>query len=77
MTSTATIHVCAQGADPAPLQSVHSTISSGLLRRLSASLLITTYLAGKLVMVWDEGDRLEAALVEMPSALRGSASVAA
>ena len=77
MTSAATIHVCAQGADPAPLQSVHSTISPGLLRRLGASLLVTTYQAGKLVMVWDEGDRLDGALVDVPPALRGPDSAAA
>ena len=77
MTSTDMNPLRAQGADPAPLRAVHTTNSAGLLRRLGASLPVTTYQAGKLVMVRDEGDHLDAALVEMPPALRGSASVAA
>ena len=58
MTSTDTTPVCAQGAEPAPLRAVHSTNFPGLLRRLGASLLVTTYQAGKLVMVRDDGDHL-------------------
>src|SRR5262249_6867145 len=58
MTSTDTIPVRAQVADPAPLRAVHTTNFPGLLRRLGASLLVTTYQAGKLVMVRDEGDHL-------------------
>jgi uncharacterized protein (TIGR03032 family) len=43
---------------PEPLQAVHTENFPALLRRLGASLLVTTYQAGKLVMVRDEGDRL-------------------
>src|SRR5262245_7633673 len=41
-----------------PLRAVHSTNFPGLLRQLGASLLVTTYQAGKLVMVRDDGDHL-------------------
>jgi uncharacterized protein (TIGR03032 family) len=58
MTSTDTTPVRAQGEDQAPLRAVHSTNFPGLLRRLGASLLVTTYQAGKLVMVRDDGDHL-------------------
>ena len=58
MTSTDTTPVRAQVADPAPLRAVHSANFPGLLRRLGASLLVTTYQAGKLVLVRDEGDHL-------------------
>lgn len=44
--------------DPAPLRAVHTPNFPELLRRLGASLLVTTYQAGKLVLVRDEGDRL-------------------
>ena len=44
--------------DPAPLRAVHTTNFPALLRQLGASLLVTTYQAGKLVMVRDEGDHL-------------------
>jgi uncharacterized protein (TIGR03032 family) len=43
---------------PAPLRAVHTPNFPGLLRQLGASLLVTTYQAGKLVMVRDEGDHL-------------------
>lgn len=43
---------------PEPLRAVHTTNFPGLLRRLGASLLVTTYQAGKLVLVRDEGDHL-------------------
>jgi uncharacterized protein (TIGR03032 family) len=43
---------------PEPLRAVHTANFPGLLRRLGASLAVTTYQAGKLVMVRDEGDRL-------------------
>ena len=43
---------------PEPLRAVHSANFPGLLRQLGASLLVTTYQAGKLVLVRDEGDRL-------------------
>jgi uncharacterized protein (TIGR03032 family) len=44
--------------DPGPLCAAHTPNFPALLRRLGASLLVTTYQAGKLVMVRDEGDRL-------------------
>ena len=44
--------------DPAPLRAAHTPNFPALLRRLGASLLVTTYQAGKLVMVRDEGDHL-------------------
>ena len=43
---------------PAPLHAVHTPNFPALLRGLNASLLVTTYQAGKLVMVREEGDRL-------------------
>jgi uncharacterized protein (TIGR03032 family) len=43
---------------PEPLRAVHTTNFPGLLRRLGASLLVTTYQAGKLVIIRDEGDHL-------------------
>jgi uncharacterized protein (TIGR03032 family) len=42
----------------APLRAVHTPNFPELLRSLRASLLVTTYQAGKLVMVRDEGDHL-------------------
>jgi uncharacterized protein (TIGR03032 family) len=51
--------VDADGAQaPEPLRAVHTTNFPALLRRLGASLLVTTYQAGKLVMVRDEGEHL-------------------
>ncbi len=44
--------------DPTPLRAVHTPNFPALLRELGASLLVTTYQAGKLVMVRDEGDHL-------------------
>jgi uncharacterized protein (TIGR03032 family) len=44
--------------DPAPLRAVHTPNFPALLRQLGASLLVTTYQAGKLVMVRDEGDHV-------------------
>src|SRR5579863_3025697 len=44
--------------DAAPLRAVHTPNFPSLLRQLGASLLVTTYQAGKLVMVRDEGDHL-------------------
>src|ERR1700749_1344346 len=46
------------GDHPTPLRAVHTTNFPALLRQLGASLLVTTYQAGKLVMVRDEGDHL-------------------
>ena len=45
-------------ADPGPLLAAHTANFPALLRQLGASLLVTTYQAGKLVMVRDEGDHL-------------------
>jgi uncharacterized protein (TIGR03032 family) len=44
--------------DPEPLRAVHTPTFPALLRQLGASLLVTTYQAGKLVLVRDEGDHL-------------------
>ncbi len=43
---------------PGPLRAAHTPNFPALLRQLGASLLVTTYQAGKLVMVRDEGDHL-------------------
>jgi uncharacterized protein (TIGR03032 family) len=48
----------AQSEDRAPLRAVHTPNFPALLRQLGASLLVTTYQAGKLVMVRDEGNHL-------------------
>ena len=45
---------------PTPLRAVHTANFPALLRQLNASLMVTTYQAGKLVMVRDEGDHLNA-----------------
>jgi uncharacterized protein (TIGR03032 family) len=44
--------------DPGPLHAARTPNFPALLRQLGASLLVTTYQAGKLVMVRDEGDHL-------------------
>jgi len=44
--------------ESAPLRAAHTPNFPALLRQLGASLLVTTYQAGKLVMVRDEGDHL-------------------
>jgi uncharacterized protein (TIGR03032 family) len=54
----ATTSVAPPQNDETPLRAVHSTNFPALLRSLNASLLVTTYQAGKLVMVRDEGDHL-------------------
>src|SRR4051812_28910701 len=46
--------------EPAPLRAAHTPNFPALLRQLGASLLVTTYQAGKLVIVRDEGDHLNA-----------------
>jgi hypothetical protein len=46
--------------DQTPLRASHTPNFPELLRRLGASLFVTTYQAGKLVMVRDEGDQLNA-----------------
>jgi hypothetical protein len=43
---------------PRPLLAAHTPNFPALLRQLGASLLVTTYQAGKLVMVRDQGDHL-------------------
>jgi uncharacterized protein (TIGR03032 family) len=45
-------------ADDAALRAVHTTNFPALLRHLGASLLATTYQAGKLVLIRDEGEQL-------------------
>src|SRR6478752_6015821 len=52
---------------PAPLRAVHTTGFPALLRQIGASLLVTTYQAGKLVMVRDEGDHLNTHFRSFPS----------
>jgi uncharacterized protein (TIGR03032 family) len=47
-------------ATEAPLRAVHTANFPALLRQFGASLLVTTYQAGKLVIVRDEGDHLNA-----------------
>lgn len=54
-------------ADPGPLQSAHTANFPALLRQLGASLLVTTYQAGKLVMVRDEGTCLNTHYRSFPS----------
>jgi uncharacterized protein (TIGR03032 family) len=54
-------------ADPGPLHAAHTANFPALLRQLGASLLVTTYQAGKLVMVRDEGDRLNTHYRSFPS----------
>jgi uncharacterized protein (TIGR03032 family) len=44
--------------DPKPLRAVHTANFPTLLRQLGVSLLVTTYQAGKLVLVREEGDHL-------------------
>ena len=44
--------------DAGPLRSVHTPNFPGLLRHLGATLLVTTYQGGQLVMIRDEGERL-------------------
>ncbi len=44
--------------DRPPLRAVHTPNFPALLRRIGSSLLVTTYQAGKLVMVRDEGEHL-------------------
>src|SRR5262245_23850229 len=54
-------------ADPGPLRAAHTANFPALLRQLGASLLATTYQAGKLVMARDEGDRLNTHYRAFPS----------
>ena len=65
---------CGAPAPPPPaLRAVHTPNFPALLQRLGASLLVTTYQAGKLVMVRDEGDHLEHSLPRLPGRLMGLA----
>jgi uncharacterized protein (TIGR03032 family) len=57
----------AQAAAPEPLRAVHTANFPALLRHLGASLLLTTYQAGKLVMVRDGGDQLNAHFRTLPA----------
>ena len=52
---------------PGPLHAAHTANFPALLRQLGASLLVTTYQAGKLVMVRDEGDHLNTHYRSFPS----------
>lgn len=54
-------------SDDGPLRAVHTTNFPALLRQLGASLLVTTYQAGKLVIVRDEGDCLNTHFRVFPS----------
>jgi uncharacterized protein (TIGR03032 family) len=54
-------------AEPGPVRSAHTPNFPVLLRQLGASLLVTTYQAGKLVMVRDEGDCLNTHYRSFPS----------
>src|SRR5213595_914214 len=51
----------------AQLRAVHTANFPALLRQLGASLLVTTYQAGKLVIVRDEGDHLNTHYRAFPS----------
>jgi uncharacterized protein (TIGR03032 family) len=53
--------------DPGPLRAGHTPNFPALLRQLGASLLVTTYQAGKLVLVRDEGDHLNTHFRAFPS----------
>ena len=44
--------------DPPPLRSVHTSNFSAILQELGISVLVTTYQAGKLVMLRSDGERL-------------------
>jgi hypothetical protein len=66
--------------DPAPLRAVHTPNFPSLLRQLGASLLVTTYQAGKLVLIRDEGNHINPhfrgfqapmGMADVPAALRG------
>src|SRR6516165_6048536 len=68
MVAEATLHDLARGApapdgpttasDPEPLRSVHTPNVPQFFDQLGISLLVTTYQAGKLVIVRSEGDHL-------------------
>src|SRR5262245_11135702 len=44
--------------DPPPLRSVHTSNFSAILQELGISVMVTTYQAGKLVMLRPDGERL-------------------
>ena len=54
-------------AQPPPLRSVHTSSFPPLMRQLGISLLVTTYQAGKLVIVRADGDRLNTHFRAFPS----------
>src|SRR5215510_14743051 len=45
-------------SDPPPLRSVHTSNFSAILQELGVCVLVTTYQAGKLVMLRPDGERL-------------------
>ncbi len=53
--------------DSVPLRAAHTANFPALLRQLGASLLVTTYQAGKLVMLRDEGDHLNSHYRSFPA----------
>src|SRR5438309_9906774 len=55
------------GTEDSPLRAAHTPNFPALLRRLGASMLVTTYQAGKLVMVRDEGDHLNTHFRSFPA----------
>jgi uncharacterized protein (TIGR03032 family) len=71
VTKTETVELADGTQAPAsaesPLRAVHTPNFPGLLRQLGASLLVTTYQAGKLVMVRDEGDHLNTHFRSFPA----------
>ena len=56
-TPCSTLHV-PPSSDPPPLRSVHTSNFSAILQELGISVLVTTYQAGKLVMLRPDGERL-------------------
>src|SRR5262245_18277778 len=52
---------------PGPLHAAHTANFPTLLRQLGASLLVTTYQAGKLVMIREQGDHLNTHYRSFPS----------
>src|SRR3954469_906192 len=55
---TATPEPSSSTNDAPPLRSVHTSSFSAILQELGVSVLVTTYQAGKLVMLRPDGDRL-------------------
>ncbi len=53
--------------EPPPLRSVHTTSFLPLIRQLGVSLLVTTYQAGKLVIVREDGEHINTHFRNFPS----------